>query len=243
MPKIANKAAFIALLIGVSSPALAQPIDQSELRRQYEETTQRQKPVPVIPAALRPVVSAPSNEWLVIRMSDDSQHRFGIGSVDIEDMESFANGRFIGFEVGGHEEYGYILIDRTGRGELAEIPTGGKPVFSGDGRHFAGAEYSESGFGNLNGIALWEVMPAGVKRLFYTDVVRDAHSWRAESFRGTECVHISAVPQSWEPSTPERWEAEIATATREHFALRFDADSGLGLYRADDAACFDDSSG
>ena len=225
-------------------PALAaQPVDEAELRRQYEEITRRPKPVPTIPAALRSIVTAPNNEWLVIRMNDGSQHRIGIGSVDIDKMEGFQDNRFIGFEIGGHEEYGYILVDRTGRGELADIPTGGRPAFSGDGRHFAAAEISESGFGNLNGVALWEIKPAGVRRLFYTDSVRYGFHWRADSFVGPTCVRFSAVEEGWEPTAPERWDQEVASAPRAYYELRWSDDEGLYFGRSGDAACYDDSSG
>lgn len=237
-------AALLALACAAAPPLAAQPQadEQRAMRLQWEEDFRRQKPVPTIPAALRETVSA-SNEWITVRMSDGRQYRYGIGALTAEELESFQNGRFVGFKIFGNEEYGYILIDRAGSGEMATLHTGGRPSFSEDGRHFAAAEISESGFGNLNGVALWGVEPGGVKRLFYTDSLRTGFNWRAEPFRGQACVPITAVEEGWQPSAPDRWDAEVANAPRAWYELRWSADEGLYFGRSTDSACFDDSSG
>lgn len=228
-------AALLAFASAVAAPAAAQPhdADQGSLRREWEANNRRPKPVPAIPANLRATVSAPNAEWLIVRMHDGSQHRFGIGGITPENLESFAGGRFIGFSYSGHEESGYILIDRQGRGETAEILTGQRPAFSENGNHFAAAEYSESGFGNLNGVTLWQVMP-NLRRLFFTDILSEGYDWRVDEFRGSRCVLVSALPQS--AATDASVERE-----RQYYALRFD--EGIYFARAQDNACFDDSSG
>lgn len=244
MPNESRRIAALLALACIAAPLAAQPPtdEQRMMRVQWEQDFGRQKPVPTIPATLRQTVST-TNEWVSVRMNDGSQRRFGIGALTIEEMESFQNGRFVGFKIFGNEEYGYILIDRAGRGEMATVHTGGKPSFSEEGRHFAAAEISESGFGNLNGVALWGVEPTGVKRLFYTDSLRAGFNWRAEPFRGPTCVPVTAVEESWQPSAPDRWDAEVANAPRAWYELRWSADESLYFGRSTDAACFDDSSG
>lgn len=235
-----SKASRIALLglVLAATPAVAQPATPPMSARAQGSHGQ----TPTIPAALRSTVST-SNGALIIRMNDGSPHRVDISELTIDELEAFQNGRFIGFKIFGNEEYGYILLDRMGRGETAESHTGGKPSFSEDGRHFAAAEISESGFGNLNGVALWHVTPVGVQRLFYTDSVRAGFHWRAEAFRQASCVPITAVEEGWEPTAPDRWDAEVANAPRAWYELRWSAEDGLYFGRSTDAACFDDSSG
>lgn len=234
---------FLALACAAAPLAAQSHDDQALARLEWEQRFGRPKPVPTIPEPLRLYVSALNADWLAIRMADGRRHAFGIGAISPDEFESFASGRFIGFRYGGHEEFGYVLIDRNGRGELAEIATGDKPAFSEDGRHFAAAEISESGFGNLNGVALWEVHPAGVRRLFYTDSVRSGFHWRADNFVGPSCVRVSAVEEGWEPSAPDRWDQEVTTAPRAYYELRWSAEEGLYFGRSSDSACFDDSSG
>lgn len=246
MPNASLRIAALLALACAIGPVAAQPPgapeEQRVLRLEWEQNFQRQKPVPVVPAPLRQTVSA-TNEWVTVRMDDGSPFRVGIGALTVDQLESFQNGRFIGFGISGNEEYGYILIDRMGRDHLIESHTDSRPSFAEDGRHFAAAEISESGFGNLNGVALWEVLPAGVKRLFYTDSVRGGFNWRAEPFRGSNCVPITAVQEGWTPTTPDRWDAEVGNAPRAWYELRWSADEGLYFGRSSDAACFDDSSG
>jgi hypothetical protein len=204
--------------------------------------TQRQVQAPAIPAALRNMVRVDGTA-LMIRMNDGSRHRFDISELHVDRFETFARGRFVGFGISAHEEFGYVLIDRTQRGELAEIPTGDRPVFSEDGSHFAAAEVSASGYGNLDGIGLWQVRPRGVRRLFYTNAVREGHHWKTEAFRGPACVLISAVPNGWEPSVPDRYEQELATAERTYLELRWSQEEGYALFQSTGNGCFDDSSG
>jgi len=247
VPNASLRIAFLALACA-AAPLAAQPAanqpsadEQRSIRTAWEQDFRRQKPVPTVPAALRQTVSA-TNEWVIVRMNDGSQHRYGIGALTVEDMESFQNGRFIGFQIFGNEEYGYILIDRAGRGEPATLHTGSKPSFAEDGRPFAAAEQSQSGFGNLSGVALWEVRPAGVQRIFYSDVLRGGIQWRAEPFRGPNCVPISAIDPDWNPATAN-WEEEAANAPRQWYELRWSAGDGIYFGHSTDAACYDDSSG
>jgi hypothetical protein len=233
-----SRASWLALLglAALAGPAVAAP------NLQPQPGAERPVRAPTIPAALRSTVSV-NGAALIVRMNDGSPHRFDMSELYVDKLEAFQDGRFIGFEIGGNEEYGYVLIDRTGRGEPAESHTGSRPSFSEDGRYFAAAEISESGFGNLNGVALWEVRPSGVKRLFYTDSVRSGFHWRAEPFRQPSCVPITAVEEGWEPTAPDRWDAEVANAPRAWYELRWSDEDGIYFGRSTDAACFDDSSG
>ena len=117
-----------------------------------------------------------------------------------EDVRDFSlltpDQRFLGFDLIGNETGGYLVVDR--RGEPHEIETGAQPVFSPTGRLFASAEWSESMFGNLNDIGVWEVTEGGTKRLFkvpeaQSEIFNGSGDWRAERWSGETCVVLSAA--------------------------------------------------
>ncbi|WP_285711829.1 hypothetical protein [Erythrobacter oryzae] len=106
----------------------------------------------------------------------------------IADMAWLREDRLLGWEWQGFEAYGYRVFDRAGNGVVIE--TGARPVFSPGGTRLASVEYSESGFGALNGYGVWEVHPDGLALLggdasAFEDEGETARFTEPEIFAGT----------------------------------------------------------
>jgi hypothetical protein len=103
------------------------------------------------------------------------------------------NGRLLGFGWSGYEAGGYILIDRAGTG--AKFDTGAKPVPSPSGRRLASLEWSESGFGSLNGVLVLELGPSSLREAARIgELPEGLTDWRFDRWRGDNCIEISALP-------------------------------------------------
>jgi hypothetical protein len=111
--------------------------------------------------------------------------------------------RYVGFAWSGYEAGGYILIDRAGKGGVFE--TGARPLWSRSGRRLGSVEWSESGFGSLNGILVLGVdvssmhlLGEGAETLRelarITDLPEGLTDWRNEGWRGDWCLEASAFP-------------------------------------------------
>ena len=128
----------------------------------------------------------------------------GMRCIDTRDMLNAGNfglssdGRFFSFRWGGYEAGGFMMVDRTGRGQ--DVDTGDRPKFSPSRLKFAAIEISESGFGSLNGFAVWQVDPVGVRRLAFLDNLPRMSDWRLDSWAGEACVNLSAIPMDKYPA-------------------------------------------
>ena len=177
---------FLALLLAAPANAQDQP-PTSEL----EESLGRPKRVPVIPAELRAMVQEASRDRLAIRMLGGSVTAIDISQFEPEDFRQYGDGRFLGFSFRGYEFYGYMLVDRAMAGVTSVIDTGEAPVFSPDGRHFAAVQTSGAGFGNLEGLGIWALRPAGSVQIFSSDVLPQGEEWRIDGWPRADCVSVS----------------------------------------------------
>lgn len=192
---------FLALLI--AGPAAAQDRPPAS---ELEESLGRPRRVPVIPPELRAMVQEASRDRLAIRMLGGSITAIDISQFEPENFQQYGDGRFLGFSFLGYEFYGYMLVDRAMFGVTAVIDTGEAPVFSPDGHHFAAVQTSGAGFGNLEGLGIWEVRPAGSVQIFASDVLPDGEQWRIDGWPRADCVSVSWLERpsgSAEPS-PDR---------------------------------------
>ena len=122
--------------------------------------------------------------------------------------------RFASFDWQGYEAFGHLIVDRSGKGST--VDTGVQPVPSPSGRLLVAADLSESGYGALNGFAIWRIEPAGLRQLARQQMVPPATDWRIEGWAGETCVDLTAI--LWDGYTGE------ADAPRE----RFRASDGQG---------------
>ena len=210
-----------ALLLALSSPAMADPIqDQLDQRvRGYEEYVGHPKPMPIVPLAMRDIVSA-TRDTVVVQALDGRPIVIDITELEPTDFATYLNGRFVGFAFDGPEYYGYRLVDRAERNGYPFTDTGSAPSFSPDNRFFVGAEMSGSGFGNLNGLGLWQVLEHDIANRFFTDVFPPAFDWRVDQWLDPECVLLSAVDQNWQPPENADQAEALRQAPRVHYALR-----------------------
>jgi hypothetical protein len=181
-----------------AQPALAQQPPMTEL----EQAMGRRKTAPEIPPALRPMVQEATANRLLVRSLDGGTIEVDISEMVPADFEAFGGGRFLGFVFSGYEDFGYVLIDRAARGEAARIETGAKPVFSPAGRHFAAVQLSGSGWGNLEGLGIWEVSPRAVTQRLFFSALPAGEDWRIDGWRRAGCLALSAAPMNAEPTTP-----------------------------------------
>ena len=158
-----------------------------------EELNERKGPL-VMPPRYAALIRSNRTNLAVWTMANAN---FCYSIANISEARNFtmsADFRFIGFDWYGYEEGGHIVIDRTGRGQT--VDTGAKPVFSASGRQMAAIEWSESGFGSLNGFAIWRVNPVGFTRTVMIEQVPPLADWRIDSWGGDACVNLSGIPNS-----------------------------------------------
>lgn len=215
----------------------------SDARSEWEDIMGEPKPLAAIPATLRGVVAAKSPDLLVVNDLAGQPIELPIEWYVPAEFEQFRDGRFLGMSVKGYEDYGYILVDRAARGPGAIVATGQKPVFSPDGRLFAAAELSESGYSNLEGVALWEVREDGTIRRFFSDAFPLLSHWRVDSWPRSGCVSISAVPSDWQPPEGEEWETALPKAPRQNYSLEIDGMAVTLRNTYDQPGCPDRRSG
>ena len=204
------------LLLAWAAPTVAQVANP---RQEYEEATGRPKPAPVIPSQFREMIDEATPDLLVVRGVEGQLIPVTLEWIEPINFRAFYERRYLGFEVSGHEAEGYTLVDRHGRGASAVIHTGQRPIFSPNGRWFAAAEMTESGFGNLNGVALWEILPNRTLRRLFTDALPRAFDWRMDGWVRSNCVAMSAVEIGWQPPEGQDWQAALRGAPRVHYQL------------------------
>jgi hypothetical protein len=153
---------------------------------------ERKGPLPV-PVRSRAVMAA-NRDFVAVRLLSGATFcLFAREWEEIEPPTLFPNGRFLGFAWHGNEAGGYILIDRAGKG--AKFDTGAKPIPSPGGRRLASLEWSESGFGSLNGVLVLDVLPSSLRETARIgEMPEGLTDWRFDRWRSENCIEISALP-------------------------------------------------
>lgn len=107
------------------------------------------------------------------------------------DMALSPDGGFVTFKWYGFEDYGAKLVDLRGEGSLVE--TGETPVRSPSGRLVAAVEYSESGFGSLNALGLWDIASSPVREVAIIQFPEGYTDWRFDGWASDQCLWVSAT--------------------------------------------------
>ena len=230
-----RKAELAAAALLLAVPAGAQARDSTP-RSEYEELTGEPKPIPEIPRALRSIATAPSPDEIVVTGLQGQPVRLDFSWYVPVAFHQYQDGRFLGIEVSGYEDYGYILVDRAASPDRAEIGTGQAPVFSPDGRFFAAVEISEAGWSNLEGVALWEVRDGEAVQRFFSNAMPWHSNWRVERWARPDCVAISAVLFDWQPPEGEDWDTALPNAPRVYYSLEIGGE-GVALRLANEPGC------
>lgn len=146
---------------------------------------------------------------------------------DARDHKLSADGRFLSFHWDGYEGGGHYVVDRSGKG--VAFDTGAPPVSSPSKRLIAALEWSESGFGSLNGFAVWQVSPGPMKPVARIEELPEGMTdWRFDGWRGDACAQISAVLQE-----NASFDEQVTTMPPRE---RFFAEAGTGTWRIRPAA-------
>jgi hypothetical protein len=158
---------------------------------------ERARPLPV-PAALRGVLRADVSHYAVAALDGGTVCVDTSWIESVKDVALLRDGRFLSFGWFGYEAYGHFVVDRMGKGQAIE--TGVAPVFSPSRRYFAAADQTESEFGSLSGLAVWQVGPAGTTEIGRVDDLPRMYDWRIDSWGGESCINLSALPLDLPPS-------------------------------------------
>ena len=190
--------AFVATNAAAAKPAPPPGPDLKQCGKytpqEGDQELERKGPLP-LPAALRPLIAANRDYVAVKTQTGATFCLFAHEWESIDPPSLSADGRLLGFGWYGYEAGGYILVDRAGKG--AKFETGAKPVPTPSGRRLASLEWSESGFGSLNGVLVLEIGPGALRELArITEMPEGLTDWRFDRWRGENCVEISALRYS-----------------------------------------------
>lgn len=180
-----------------------------------QDTSERMRKGPLpMPKSLAGVVRSEMDRLIVTTLAGTAV------CIDSREMESTddptlsPDKRFLSFAWEGYEAYGHMLIDRSGKGQAEE--TGAKPVFSPSGRRLAAVETSESGFGALDGLNVWQVNAEGLMRISRQEDISFAAVWKIDRWVGEDCIELSAV----DPDKADPDPREIESSPRTRYAAR-----------------------
>ncbi len=228
------KAAAV-LLLTLALPAGAQEREITP-REDYEMFLGRPKPTPQIPPALRSMVVESRPERLTVRGLAGQEIPVSLEWFEPLDFTTYRDGRYLGFRYLGYEEDGYILVDRISRGAAAIIETGAAPLFSPDGRYFAAAQMTEAGWNNLEGVALWQVLPDRTVRRFFSNALPFAPDWRTDRWARPDCVIMSSVEIGYQFPEAQDYDRAVSEAPRSLYTL--EVGDGVTMTGTDaDRAC------
>jgi hypothetical protein len=155
------------------------------------ELMQRKGPIPV-PREFAGLVKSDLQHFAVSTMSGATICIDTSGIDEIDEVTASPDKRFLAFNWLGYEVFGYLLIDRTGKGQV--VDTGNAPLAPPSGMRFAAIDLSESGFGSLNGLAVWKIEPVGLRELAMVQDGFPSGEWKMEGWAGDECLDLSVLP-------------------------------------------------
>jgi hypothetical protein len=195
--------AGLALILAVSLGAPARAAPSPNLRGcappEVPDSGERQRAAAIpVPPALRGLLRSSLYHFAVTTLNGGA---ICIDTSWIETAENLAltpDGRFVSFGWLGYETYGHYMVDRAGKG--AAIETGVTPVFSPSRRRFAAADQTESEFGALSGLAVWQVDAKGTAEIARIADLPRLNGWRVDRWAGEACIELSALPTDIDPA-------------------------------------------
>lgn len=156
-----------------------------------EDYRERKRPIP-IPDAFAGLATS-DMDHIAVSTVDGGTVCVDAGWMEgIENAKASPDKRFLSFDWGGYEAFGFIVVDRTGKGQVIE--TGTAPLAPPGGMRFASLDLSESGFGGFNAFGVWQIEPVGLKQLAKVQDGFPAGEWRLDGWEGDRCVNFSVLP-------------------------------------------------
>lgn len=128
-----------------------------------------------------------------------------------DEARTLLDGRLVALGWGAYEAFGTILFDRAGKG--AQVEVGEWPALSPSEMRLAALQLTQSGYGGLEGFAIWQITPSGL-----TEIHRlpdDHGTW--EQFPTYQDFHL------------DRWQGEACLAL---YAFNYDDLEAVDFDRA-----------
>lgn len=160
-------------------------------REEGDPELQRSRPLP-LPAAFKRLAAADIDHIAVVATAGNTLCLDTRFIEEIAAAKASPDQRFLAFEWSGYEAWGYIVFDRSGRGQVLE--TGVAPLAPPTGRRFAAIDLSVSAFGGLNAFAVWDILPVGLREVARVFEDLPSGDWRMEGWSGDACVNLSLLP-------------------------------------------------
>lgn len=145
----------------------------------------------VVPASIRTLAATDNTNLAITTFSGgqickDVSWLFNFGTA----AKTYLDGRFVAMEWGAFEAFGTMVFDRSNKG--VQVETGNLPVFSPSNGRMAALQFTQSGFGGLENIAIWQIENDGLK----------------EIYRLPEQTYLSWIEQSYHDFQIDRWQGE-----------------------------------
>jgi hypothetical protein len=177
----------------VAAPAVkADPSACPPPEHAYDETEMGPRTEPLVVPQDIAAIAATDNTNLAVttlaggQICKDVSWLYNFGA----SARTYLDGRFVMLEWGAFEAFGTMLFDRSGSGE--QVETGNPPAFSPSNARVAALQFTQSGFGGLENLIIWQVEPAGLKQLFALP----------------EHTYLSWVEQGYDDFQIDRWQGE-----------------------------------
>ncbi len=100
--------------------------------------------------------------------------------------------RFVSFDWAGYEAAGHIIVDRSGSGQ--QIDTGGAPSVSPSRNRWASVNQGDAAYAELDGFAVWQVQPVGIRQVAVVSDIPDLADWRIDTWVREDCIDLSGIP-------------------------------------------------
>lgn len=152
----------------------------------------------VVPATIR-AIAATDNTNLAVTTLAGAQicKDFSWAYNFSDEARTMLDERFVAIGWGAFEAFGTTLFDRAGQG--AAIETGEWPALSPSQMRIAALQLTQSGYGGLEGFAIWRITPSGLEEIHR--LPDDHRMWEQfgtyqdfhiDRWQGEECLLIYA---------------------------------------------------
>ena len=180
----------------VAEPDLSQCPDREPAD---PELRQRTEPI-AVPSSLRPLMRSDMNNFAVGTSEGATVCIDASWMEQIDNAQLSDDKRFLEFDWSGYEAFGHVIVDRSGSGQV--VDTGVPPVRSPSGERLAAADFSESGYGALDALGVWDVEPNRLTQVATIEERPQGVDWRIDRWVGEDCLELSAIafedaPQDW----------------------------------------------
>ncbi|MGY6635730.1 MAG: hypothetical protein ACXIUO_01200 [Erythrobacter sp.] len=156
----ADAASVVASAPAAPDPSTCPP---PEYAYDAEEFGPRTDPL-VVPASIATIAATDNTNLAVTTLTGGQMCKdFSWAYNFSNEARSFLDGRLVALGWGAYEAFGTMLFDRAGKGTQVEV--GEWPALSPSQMRIAALQLSQSGYGGLEGFAIWQITPSGLSEI------------------------------------------------------------------------------